>query len=59
METADDVGDFLAQDVDLWDKLLDVVDARNKDLVLDCFGLGLDGASQRLETVDDVVSRSR
>lgn len=56
VETADDVGDFLAEDVDLRDEFLHVVDAGDEDLVFDGFGFGLDGAGEWFETVDDVVS---
>ena len=38
METADDVGDSLAEKVDLWDEFFCVINAGDEDLVFDSFG---------------------
>ena len=51
------MGDLLAEDVDLWNKSLSVVNATNEHLILDCFGLALRIPNKWLEAVDDIVSR--
>jgi hypothetical protein len=56
VEASDDVSDFLAEDVDLWDEFFHIVDAGDEDLVFDGFGFGLGGSGEGLETVDDVVT---
>lgn len=57
VEAADYVGDLLAEDVDLRNKSLSVVDTADENLILDCFGLALRIPNKRLEAVDDIVSR--
>ena len=56
MEAADDVGDPLAEKVDLWDEFFCVVYAGNEDLVFDCFRFLFGGPGEGLEAVDYVVA---
>jgi hypothetical protein len=56
MQTADDVGDFLAEDVNCWDEGLYVVDSRNEDLIFYCFGFLFYGTGVWFETVDYVIA---
>lgn len=50
------MGGFLAEDVDLWNEFLDVVNACDEDLIFNGFGFGLDGSCEGLEAVDYVVA---
>lgn len=56
VQAADDVGYFLAENVNLGDELFDVVDAGSEDLILDGLGFGFGGTGEGLEAVDDVVA---
>jgi hypothetical protein len=56
MKTADDVCDLFAQDINLRDESLCVVNAGDENLVLNCFGFVLCIAGERLEAIDDVIS---
>jgi len=56
MKTADDVCDSLAENINLWDESLGVVDTSDEDLVFDCLGLVLCIAGERLEAIDYVIS---
>ena len=56
MKTANDMCDFLPQDVDLRDQLLGIVDTGNEDLILDGFGLSLCVAGEGFEAINDVIT---
>jgi hypothetical protein len=56
VQGADDVSNFLAEDVDLGNELFHVVNAGDEDLVFDGLGFGLDGSGVGLEAVDNVVT---
>jgi hypothetical protein len=56
VEAADDVGDPLAEKVDLWDEFFCVVNAGDEDLVFDCFGFLFCCPGEGLEAVDYVVA---
>jgi hypothetical protein len=56
VEAADDVGDSLAEKVNLWDEFFCVVDAGDEDLVFNCFGFLFCGPGEGLEAVDYVVA---
>lgn len=58
IEAAYYVGDLLAEDVDLRNKSLSVVDTTDEHLILDCLGLALRVPNKWLEAVDDIVSRN-
>ena len=53
------MGDLLAEDVDLRNKSLSVVDTTDEHLILDCFGLALRVPNKWLEAVDDIISRDK
>lgn len=57
IQAAGDVGDSLAEDVDLWDERFGVVDAYGEYLVLDRLGLALCGPGKWLEAINNVVSK--
>lgn len=56
IEAADDISDLLAQFTNTRNEGLDVINARDEDLVFDGFYLVLSRFRQRLETVDNVIS---